>query len=315
MEFLNIDELAAALEEKLNDVENDGAALFTYGLNSIYPNTGYRFKCHPETGEYIASERVENTVIRYINGEISLGETSTEGIGEDTYNAVINVKAEFLIPLLGNEKKNKQLISSIRALLTSQLKYTVNMNATYGDVRYTHIINYDIATTGVRAQREVAGDSISLTIYITHTFVALGISSNLIQMQVYNTFTREWETVAYSKLGIARKTVCESNVFSDDATKATKNTPVNSLLTISVALLTRMRFLDYLVDKYTYNGILTEFNVKLIRPNIGNRIGAAQGTDPLDASYWMIFDTSGINAELDAISSTSITLVETKRGL
>lgn len=306
-DFLNVDFLAKELEDKLNGNELEN--VIGYGLGSIYPNTFYVFKMHPEMGEYIPSERIENSVHRYINGEVSLVDTSTEGIGETTYNAVVTVRADLIVPLIGPERKNKALISTIRRLLTETLKYTVNSDETYGNERYTHITDYEIATTGLRGQRDGVGDSVTFTLSVTHTFVALGISSNLIKMQVKN--GNNWETVAYSKLGIGRKSVCDSNVFSSDPNKSTKNTPTSTVLTISVALLTRMRFFDSLIDKYTYDGDLAPITVKLIRPDIESAVGGAQALTEKDKEYTMVFDTSGINAELDAISSTSVTLIET----
>ena len=309
-DFLNVDFLAKELEGKLNGNELEN--VIGYGLGDVYPNTLYVFKTHSEMGEYLSSERIENTVYRYINGEVSLVDTSTEGVGESTYNAVVSVRAEFLIPLIGPERKNKALLSTIRRLLTETLKYTVNSDETFGNERYTHITDYEIATPGLRGQRDGVGDSVSLTLSVTHTFVALGISSNLIEMQIYNTFTKQFEPVAYSKLGIGRKSICDSNVFSDDTNKSTKNTPTSTVLTISASLLTRMRFFDYIVDKYTYSGELVPFTVRLVRPDIESVVKGLGSAAPKQTDYLMVFDTSGINAELDAISSTSVTLIETK---
>lgn len=309
-DFLNVDFLAKELEDKLNGNELEN--VIGYGLDSIYPNTLYVFKTHSEMGEYLSSERIENTVHRYINGEVSLIDTSTEGVGESTYNAVVSVRAEFLIPLIGPERKNKALLSTIRRLLTETLKYTVNSDETYGNERYTHITDYEIATTGLRGQRDGVGDSVSLTLSVTHTFVSLGMSSNLIKMQIYNSVTGQFEPVAYSKLGIGRKSICDSNVFSDDTNKAYKNTPTSTVLTISASLLTRMRFFDYIVDKYTYGGELVPFTVRLVRPDIESVVKGSGSAAPKHTDYLMVFETSGINAELDAISSTSVTLIETK---
>lgn len=309
-EFLSVDFLAKELEDKLNGNELEN--VIGYGLGAVYPNTLYVFKMHPEIGEYIPSERIENTVHRYINGEVSLIDTSTEGIGETTYNAVVTVRAELIVPLIGPERKNRTLIASIRNLLTETLKYTINNDETYGNERYTHITDYEIATTGLRGQRDGVGDSVTFTLTVTHTFVALGISSNLIEMQIYNSVTEQYEPVAYSKLGIGRKSICDSNVFSDDTNKSTKSTPTSTVLTISASLLTRMRFFDYIVDKYTYGGELIPFTVRLIRPDIESVVRDLGSAAPKHTDYLMVFDTSGINAELDAISSTSVTLIETK---
>lgn len=304
-EFLDLEALAKELDNKLNG--EDLANVIEFKLDKIYPNTLFVFRTYSETGEFLASETVENTVHRFIPGELTLTDSSSEGIGESTYNAVVQLKADFLIPLIGPEEKNKELLNKIRALLTDTLKYTINEPETIGDTIYTHIIDYHIATTGYRDQRDLIGDSISLTVYITHTYVALGISSNRYALWIKDANGKDVQ-IPYTKLGIARKTTADTNVFSgeDLAAPSAKSTPTDTVLTISIDMLTRIGALNYYVDRYNFLGIVEPMRIALVRP------------DPNDSQsnkttwYTMIFNNAGVNAELDAISSTSVSFIETK---
>ena len=316
-QFVSLDQLAIELQDKINGADDENLA--KYGLDKIFPGTVFKFKTHSESGVYEPFERIENTVYRYINGGIALVNSASEGINEYTYNAVIQLRAEFLVPLIGPEEKNNELLNALRLLLMNELKYSTAIEEDVysperSSVVYTHITDYAISTTGIRDQREVIGDSVSLTIDISHTYVALGVSSSAIIAKVKNPLTNEWEIVGYSKLGIARKSTVDTNVYSDGTTSVpnAKSTAANTVLTVSMDLLTRVRTLDYYVSRFTYDGICEPIRLSITRPNPERYIGNLEASLTKETEYDMIFDTSGINAEIEKISSTSVTLIEAK---
>lgn len=298
--YYNTNELAQALEDKLNDQAN------AYGLTSIYPNETYQFNIIADTGEYMHPSISGNSVVNYINGEYTVVSNDIEGIDNDTFNAVIEMRVDFLVPLKGPERKNKVLLKAIRDLVSNTLKYT-ETNETNGTT-YTHIVEYEVLNTGIREQRDLVGDSMSLTIFITHTFVALGVASSDIKVSVKHPFLDKFETVAASKFGIARRLVSDSNVYTGATTPETKQQPTSTIVTITADLLTRLRSLDYYIERFVYDGIVEPFNIVVERPNPHHYITNDEAPETKSTTYRVVISDAGVNGELGTISSTSVTM-------
>ena len=296
--FYNIQKLAEELQSKLND--NNVL------LINVYPNEIYTFNIIGETDEFKLPHRVGNVITNFINGEYSVISSDVEGSGESTYNAVIKMRVDFLVPLKGPEKKNKLLLSCIREHVSNTLKYTEAV-ITSDNTTYTHITDYEILNTGIREQRDIVGDSINLTIFITHTFVALGVPSSKIILSVKKLNSDEYEDAAANMFGIARKVVSDTNVYAGGSLPETKHQPTSTIVTITADLLTRLRTIDYYVDRFVYDGILEPFDIKVSRPNPEYYINGS-GEETITTDYRVIISESGVNAEIGTISTTSITM-------
>lgn len=310
--YFEVSALAEQLAEKLNGT--DGGNINYYGLNDIFPSETYRFRIVGDTGGFKQPERTGNAVTNYINGEYRVISNDVEGVDENTSNAVVQMRVEFLIPLRGGDERNKQLLEAIRDLTNNELKYTEETESNGTSMIYTHFTNYSILNTGTRAQRDIVGDSINLTIFVTHTFVALGVASSAISLEVAHPKKKDgygnpvFEKVAASKFGIARRTESESNVYTGSVNyPETKQQPTSSVLTITADLLTRLLALDYYVARYTYDGIVEPFVIRVTRPGITYDGSGNLSIQDTTKEYTVIINAAGINGELGTISSTSVT--------
>lgn len=312
--YFEVSALAERLAETLNG--EDGNNINKYGLNNIFPSETYRFRVVGDTGGFKQPERTGNTVTNYINGEYRVISNDVEGVDENTFNAVVQMRVEFLIPLRGGDERNKQLLEAIRDLTNNELKYTeyAEEGESGSSMLYTHFTNYSILNTGTRAQRDIVGDSLNLTIFVTHTFVALGVASSAILLEVahpkkkYSDDSPVFEQVAASKFGIARKTESDSNVYTGSENyPETKQQPTSTVLTITADLLTRLLALDYYVSRYTYEGIVEPFVIRVSRPGITYNNDGSLRIINTSTEYTVIINAAGINGELGTISSTSVT--------
>ncbi len=312
--YFEVSALAEQLAEKLNGT--DGGNINYYGLNDIFPSETYRFRIVGDTGGFKQPERTGNAVTNYINGEYRVISNDVEGVDESTSNAVVQMRVEFLIPLRGGDERNKQLLEAVRDLTNNELKYTEETESNGSSMIYTHFTNYSILNTGTRAQRDIVGDSINLTIFVTHTFVALGVASSAISLAVAHPKKKNldgstyFEKVAASKFGIARRTESDSNVYTDSEKDypETKQQPTSSVLTITADLLTRLLALDYYIARYTYDGIVEPFVIRVTRPGITyDNNGEISRIEDTTTEYTVIINAAGINGELGTISSTSVT--------
>lgn len=318
--YFEVSALAEQLAQKLNG--SDGEKIDDYGLNKIFPSETYRFHIVGDTGSFKQPERTGNTVINYINGEYRVISNDVEGVDESTSNAVVQMRVEFLVPLRGGDERNKQLLEAVRDLTNNELKYTEETESNGSSMLYTHFTNYSILNTGTRAQRDIVGDSINLTIFVTHTFVALGVASSAISLAVAHPKKKNkdgstyFEKVAASKFGIARKTESDSNVYTktkqqptdEEEYPETKQQPTSTVLTITADLLTRLLALDYYIARYTYDGIVEPFVIRVTRPGITyDNNGEISSIEDTTTEYTVIINAAGINGELGTISSTSVT--------
>lgn len=313
--YFEVSALAEQLANKLNgtDGENINENINEYGLNSIFPSETYRFHIVGDTGGFKQPERTGNTVTNYINGEYRVISNDVEGVDENTFNAVVQMRVEFLIPLRGGDERNKDLLEAVRDLTNNELKYTEETESNGSSMIYTHFTNYSILNTGTRAQRDIVGDSINLTIFVTHTFVALGVASSAISLEVAHPTKKDngstyFEKVAASKFGIARKTESDSNVYTGSENyPETKQQPTSTVLTITADLLTRLLALDYYVARYTYDGIVEPFVIRVTRPGITYNNDGSLRIINTSKEYTVVINAAGINGELGTISSTSVT--------
>lgn len=317
--YFEVSALAEQLAEKLNGT--DGYNINYYGLNNIFPSETYRFHIVGDTGSFKQPERTGNTVTNYINGEYRVISNDVEGVDKNTSNAVVQMRVEFLVPLRGGDERNKQLLEAVRDLTNNELKYTEETESDgSSSMIYTHFTNYSILNTGTRAQRDIVGDSINLTIFVTHTFVALGVASSAISLEVAHPTKKDngstyFEKVAASKFGIARKTESDSNVYTktkqqptdEEEYPETKQQPTSTVLTITADLLTRLLALDYYVARYTYDGIVEPFVIRVTRPGITYDDDGNLSIKDTTKEYTVIINAAGINGELGTISSTSVT--------
>lgn len=305
---IEITQIAKELEDKLNGV--DYANLTAYGLDNIRPNEVFVFRVVMDTDEFIASERQENKVYRYINCILSVLSNDVEGVGTSTYNAVISTGLSIAVPLCNKNRENAKIVTAVRNLLSDVLKFTESDVVDLGGTAFNHIIDYSFAETGERAQRDVIGDSITFSMMIVHTYVSLGVSSSSVTIEVYR--GGAYHPVAYTRYGFARKTVSEPVLYrptvSGRNVPVTQNVPSQTQLTLNMDLLTRLDVFDEAIREYVYLGKLKRIQIRVKYPIAFNIDENAAITDTVP--YNMVLDVAGINGELGTISSSSVTLVE-----
>ena len=310
--MISLKSIAEGLQELLNGAEYENLSRF--GLDNVTEDTLYVFNVCLDEGMYKAPERIGNKVIRYINAQMSIVGNKVEGTAEEAYHAVIDTNVDFLIPLNGEGEDGTSLLSCVRNLLTTTLQVSSQTNVEVDNIFYLHTINYAIANTGYRDQIERVGDCITLTLDISHQFVANGKSSDAYEIYVYDK-NNELKRVRYQRAGFSRKTVSEANVSSDAKKPSAFSMPSSSSFALTMDLITRLDAIDDIVKSYTFDGTLDPVMIRVVDRTQGVNV---EGNPAYVREYLMILDTSGINLELNLPSSTSISLIEgtvlTKRG-
>lgn len=289
----SLETIALDLENDLN--RNIGK------LNEIYKNIRFEFYIAADTTDYKPFVREGNTVTFYINGVMSVIDSVIEGTDKNANNASISVFVDLLIPAIdsSNKKKTTQLFNGAREIIDQTLALNKASTETIDGIPYFVSSRYKLASTGTREIRPRVGDSLSLSFGIEYSFVALGISSDLVKITV------DGESVLYSNLGISRRTLIEGNVSSslnrDADTPSSAGAVSGTSLVINMAMPTRLTKFDQKVASYLLKSKLPEMSVEIIEPT--------QEGD-ITTSLKMIFSSAALNGQIGLNASTEVELVE-----
>lgn len=189
--MISLNTIINTLEDRLND--SIGTEL------DLFPRRRFLFNVFLDTGDYKKPIFEQNLETYYINALATVASTSGEGLTVDSYNASVSLSLEFLIPFAGhqNEHGDAVFVERVRDLITNTLQIAQSMTMTDGDesdpnaTRYFVGLNYRIANTGRREIRDLAGDSMTLLVYIDLFLASEGISSDEIILELGDGFGEE----------------------------------------------------------------------------------------------------------------------------
>ncbi len=301
----SLETLATELENKLNGTYNSDYGeyenIHTHELDSIIPNTTFRFKISADTEEYEKGKREGNKVVYYINAIMQSTGSSIEGENPNATNTSVSVSVEYLVPLVSS-RRNKKILSAVRALLSDVLSLNATTTETIGNISYFISTQHRIASTGSFETRAMVGESVTLLTYIDYYFVALGVSSSSI-----TSLEIDGEIVNISNIGIARRTLSEGNTPSGQGNSAGNAVPSSkaavsgTVLVLNIAMPTRCTAFDKKIAEYTLKSTLATFEVKISIPT-------NDGT--VDETFTMICGSAGINGQVGLNASTTVELIE-----
>lgn len=312
-EIFNSDNFAHRLTELLNDEDSRRSfGLVADSQSPIAKNTDFEFLIHADTGEYKPHTRVGNKITRYINGELAITSSNVSGTNLENLTAVISTRLEFLVPMVGARKSNNALLNAVRDHIANKLRFADEKYTKIGTQVFLQVINFDFASTGIREQIAGVGDAITLSMYVTFSYIMSGIASDGIQLYLMSVNGDPLDPpclIPYSKLGIARKLVTESNVFSDKSVNVpiSRSLPTSSVLSINVDLLARLTAFDEAMRNYRLKGQIDTLTIKVKEAIETDSDGNIIYEEP---TFDMILDLSALNAEQGAICSATVTLVE-----
>jgi len=303
--MIEISQLAQTFEDILNkDIGNSN-------LVNFIPNVKFEFKICLNSGEYKKAETSGNEVTYYINAIMKALSSDVEGLAEvaGTYNATMSTSIEFLIPF--PEKKRslsdtteEKFSDAVHYWISSKLQAGVSEEMTDNDGN-TYLVGsrFSIPSPGAKEIRSMTGESLPLTIYSTHYFVAQGVNSSNIKLQICvgkDSNRKDIYCEVYtSRIGIARRSITDGNIF--DGVSASKNTLSGTALTISFDAPLRKGNHNDIIGDYLLgdnNGIV---KIKLHLPH--------KEIDDYD-DYNMIIADAGMNGEMGLAASINVRLIE-----
>ncbi len=306
-------------------------------LDGFIDNTSFKFVIHVNEGEFKKASRnttpitvtEANRVTYHINAIMKAlssdfdGDYKTlkdDGTLRDTdlssmISASMSTSIEFLIPFpsltkqVVNDKGETQTVSfyeTVMLLITSTLQQGWSAYLTdENEVKYLVGTRFTIPSANMKDIRALAGESMSFVVYGEHFFVNEGVNSNRIKLSVYNPTTKRYEPIFTTRLGIARRSEIEGNLYADDYNEQGKILPVSknvlfgTSLTISFESLFRTSYFDTILSDYLLYGLQPATNC-IFQISISDE----------ENVYSLIFADAGLNGMLGTVASISARLVE-----
>lgn len=244
------------------------------------------------TGSYVSSNPT-NKFVNYINGVLTVNETNIEGVEETDEISTISTTLELLVPLrnLDDEESTMELIGTIRKVVDKALSY--NQFAQIGS--YNLGISYSMGGTGSRDLRMLIGDSISLYSYITFVFVANGVNSAEIEVEI------DGIKLASLRKGYSRVANQESDIASDSETGSAGCITSNTVFTLNFDKPVQKTELDKKFANYLLTGTSPVFDVEITEPVINGSITTKKK---------MIISEVTRNTDTTLNASETVTMVE-----
>ena len=318
--MIEISQLAQKFEELLNNKNTDD-----FTLDKFIPNVKFIFKICLNSGEYKKAETSGNEVTYYINAIMKALSSDVEGLAEvaGTYNATMSTSIEFLIPFpekkryytkkdeKGNEvldengnKFEEKFSDAVHYWISSKLQAGVSEEMTDND-NNTYLVGsrFSIPSPGAKEIRSMTGESLPLTIYSTHYFVAQGVNSSKIKLKI-----GENDEVYASRIGIARRSITDGNIFN--GVSSSKNTLSGTALTISFDAPLRTGGYNDTIGKYLLGDKPESLKVYLHLPHMGQKTNTDGTKEDAYEEYTMIIADAGMNGEMGLAASINVRLIE-----
>lgn len=293
-------DLIEPLETKLNAALNaktpQGAYVFP--IQGVPRNTLYKFHIFTDTGEYSEAIKSGATVTKAFNAICRIRPISLEGATPEAYTASAGALIDFLIPLQGLKRSEKDsFISGVRRLFDSTLQNSSGENITDSDGSiYLVICRPSIMQTGARDIRDTVGDSLIITLSLEYSIIANGILADTTKVTI------DGVQVLWSNLGVSRRFIMENGVPSTSLNGSAGNFANASIYTLTMSFPSRFGILYEKYIEATETGINEPMTVV-----VTDTIGSGK---TVTHTHTMIFSELGKNGLTGASGSMTISLVE-----
>ena len=250
--MLQIKDLAKHIENRLNS-------------NS----SGFTFKIHTDTGEYISATRSQydyNTVIQIINGIATVTSVENSPTNDGTVISSMVVRCELVIPMRDTEEDVYQLtednpdgefietgninyITSLRSMLDNfaQEELFTTLEDDNGKT-YTITAGFSYAESGTRAQRVRVADSLTYVIYGYYNIIENGENSK------DYIFVLDGEKIPYRNVTFGRRPIAEADVYATTPKGVATSTSTASQLYISLEVPALSNNFNKIVKNFVLNG-------------------------------------------------------------
>lgn len=191
----------------------------------------YRFRFVLNASDYKHNIMENGKEIRFIHCEFVKDGSEVEGEIESTIS--LDLSLNILVPILNSNSDQDDslvILDAVDALFSE--KFSKNSRGYYGG--YAFGAKYTLLNTGEREQRIMVGDSVIMTAMIEYFFVALGVNSSAVLLQIDGEYAR------YIKLGRRRQAQQENGIPSDSGSGEAEFMNIGSVFSLTFNMPVRM---------------------------------------------------------------------------
>lgn len=318
-------------------------------LDGFVENAHFEFTIHTNEGEYIRASRTHvdprtvaeaNEITYHINALMKVisstldgdyKEISSEGdLTSTDFSAEINValtsSIEFIIPFPshtvsiavneggGNEVREYNFGETVYSLISQTLQQGWSENMTDAEgASFLVGSRFTLPTVNVKEIRAVAAESLPITVFGEHFFIAQGVNSSRIKLYRYNSTDDKYEPIFATTIGIARRSMLEPALFpSSQHPPTSKNINQGSQLTISLSMPFRLGVFGEDISNYVALG---EQPPTIVNNNVTFRLEIPKSVNENNTIYLdLIFSDVGINGAIGTAASVMVQLAEVFNG-
>lgn len=290
------------LQQLVEIVESGLNALLEESPLIVSDTDKYLFHIFPDTGEYKKAERIDNVVVHYINGQMSLTSSNIETTQTGKFNATMSVGINIAVPVLRtvDENGNALLTQAVRSVLDTYFGQNRTGSILSEGVTYSYGVQYTIAQTGGREQRIGIGDSMTFFVGAEYFFLQDGVNSSS------TTLTIDGRKIDYILLGMRRGFDAEPNIPSDSEVAKSVTNGTTFSINFDVPVTLGQEENDFLIDCVMDGELNIWHDVVIERAH-----HYKNGTVTYKTwSYKMIFGEAASNAQVAYNMSASYTMQE-----
>lgn len=294
------DKLNTALSEKAKDNEllDNSRETFAFKLfldAGDYKSFDYIKQGHQISDADFKSVNPTNKFCNYINGIVTVNESDVEGA--DSPILTFSTMLELLVPLrtITENSSSTDFLSAIRDVVDSA--FSVNEYNSFEG--FNMGMTYSLAGTGTRDLKTKIGDSISLYVFISFSFVSSGVNST--EIEIYINVNGQDILIPALRKGYTRASNQESDIASDSTTGSAGVITSNTVFTLNFDKPVQKTVIDDLFRNYLLNGTIETYTVKIIEPSFNGNI---------ETTKQMVISEVTRNTETTLNASETITMVE-----
>lgn len=305
---LNILNIVDFIENKLNTALSEKAK-----DNKLLDNSRetFAFKLFLDAGDYKSFDYIKqgytiadtgfesvnptNKFCNYINGIVTVNESDVEGA--DSPILTFSTMLELLVPLrtITENSSSTDFLSAIRDVVDTA--FSVNEYNSFEG--FNMGMTYSLAGTGTRDLKTKIGDSISLYVFISFSFVSSGVNST--EIEIYVNVNGQDILIPALRKGYTRASNQESDIASDSTTGSAGCITSNTVFTLNFDKPVQKTVIDDLFRNYLLNGTIETYTVKIIEPGFNGNI---------ETEKQMVISEVTRNTETTLNASETITMVE-----
>lgn len=222
-------------------------------IDKALANTGLPIRLYTDTGDYEEATRSYNEVTEYINGLLTVADSSVEYPGTTKEIVSVTTQLKFLVRVNDEHEATGQFpnIEQFRELLSKSFSeesavFLVNETDDEGNVTKTYsvIAGYVLPASGTREQRSMVGDSFTFTMTVYFAYLSNAVNASSVKISI------DGQDVPFLAFQMSRRPSIAANLYSGSPNGESTAYAENTAFVIDLTLPGFVNAVDGIIRDY-----------------------------------------------------------------